>query len=141
MAEPVCVRCYDDCYWMRDDFGDRYTPPSSECGKDYYAFENLNIEPCYDERDETECPDCPFYINYDRIVQMESEYHFGEPYTNGDDIRSMSDEALAVWWRYYAFGGFCQRCPVALGCEVKDSVECVKRLTAWLQRPAESEKE
>ena len=96
-AEPIGVRCYDDCYWIREDFGDRYTPPSSECGKDYKAFEDLNIDPCYSERSETECPDCPFYINYDTIVQMDSEYHSGEPFTQRDSLSSKSDEELAEW--------------------------------------------
>lgn len=43
--EPVAVRCRNDCYWVRDDLGDFYTPPSSECGKDFSVFKDSNIEP------------------------------------------------------------------------------------------------
>lgn len=136
MDEPICVRCYDDCYWIRGDSGDYYTPPSSECGKDDKAFEDLNIEPCYGERDETERPDCPFYINYDRIVQMESEYHIGEPVTKGENLRAMSDEALATHFKDiecpYVFGydGAC-----TCGME-EDGGGCYKCWLDWLQSPA-----
>lgn len=79
VGEPIHVRCRDDCYWVRQDLGDDVTPPSAECGKDIKAFDQLNIDPCYGERDETECPDCPFYMNHERLIQMESEYHVDEP--------------------------------------------------------------
>lgn len=81
MADLLGVRCYDDCYWVRDDFGDFYTPPSKECGKDDgKVFEMLNIEPCYSELDkDVDCPDCLFYLNRDMIEQMCSDYHKGEP--------------------------------------------------------------
>lgn len=134
MDEPVCVRCYDDCYWLRDDFGDRYTPPSSECVKEYKAFEDLNIEPCYGERDETECPDCPFYLNYDRIVQMESEYHIGEPVTtNADDFRAMSDEELATRFAEQGFG----ICPPQDKSCLETPPGCYACWLDWLQSPAD----
>ena len=87
----IGVRCYDDCYWTRDDYGDKYTPPSSECGKDDGSFERLNLEPCYSERDDVDVPDCPFYLNYEAIKQMESEYHRGEPLQGGEIIKFILD--------------------------------------------------
>lgn len=78
MNVPIAVRCYDDCYWVCDDFGDEYTPPSSECGKEDDAFEKLNLDPCYSERDDVDCPDCPFYLNRSKIEEMVGRYHYYE---------------------------------------------------------------
>ena len=70
----IPVRCHDDCYWVRQDWGDKYTPPSTECGKDIKCFEELHIDPCYGERDDVRCSDCPFYLNYETISRMKAEY-------------------------------------------------------------------
>ena len=95
-SESIHVRCYDDCYWVRQDWGDEVTPPSTECGKDVKAFDQLNIDPCYGERDEEECPDCPFYVNYERLLQMESEYHDGEPVPDMNDATRRAISMVAA---------------------------------------------
>ena len=142
MGEPIYVRCYNDCYWIRDDSGDYYTPPSSECGKDYKEFEDLNIEPCYGERDEEVCPDCPFYLNYDMIAHMESEYHFGEPFTNGDELRAMSNEELVSTFTGLWRGNPVFACPRLLQANIESAcpypqMMCSECFLDWLQSPAE----
>ena len=77
---PTPCRCMDDCCYSRQDYGDRYTPPSTYCAKDDgKTFEALNLEPCYGENDtEADVPTCPFYLNYEAIVALEAQYHYGE---------------------------------------------------------------
>lgn len=76
---PIAVRCYEDCYWVSWDDGDFYTPPSVECGKDDgRIFDLLNLDPCYDEDDEVDVPDCPFYLNRSKIEEMVGRYHYYE---------------------------------------------------------------
>lgn len=76
---PIAVRCYEDCYWVSWDEGDFYTPPSVECGKDDgRIFDLLNLDPCYDEDDEVDVPDCPFYLNRSKIEEMVGRYHYYE---------------------------------------------------------------
>ena len=76
---PIAVRCYEDCYWVSWDEGDFYTPPSEECGKDDgRIFDLLNLDPCYDEDDEVDVPDCPFYLNRSKLEEMVGRYHYYE---------------------------------------------------------------
>lgn len=101
-SEPIPVRCYYDCYWIRQDWGNEVTPPFTECVKDVKVFDQLNIDPCYCERDQEECPDCPFYVNHDQLLQMESEYHDGEPvsdyaYVNRSELVSYLSQLHTVW--------------------------------------------
>ena len=67
------VRCYQDCCWASYFPGGLYEPPSYDCKKEV-ELDALNLVPEYTESDDVDVPDCPFYLNYDRVSELYHSY-------------------------------------------------------------------
>ena len=83
----VSVRCYNDCCWMTYFPGGLYEPPSYDCMKEL-ELDKLGIVPEYSEFDEADVPDCPFYLNHDKISELyESYIHLdADPFETSEEL-------------------------------------------------------
>lgn len=110
-----CIPCCDFCvhclHAYAADGGGRCEPLGCMLHRDY---EHQSIVEACGECDDFQC--------------------FRVPPTNADRIRSMSDEELARW---LVDATVCER--VCHEDEYCHGNECVKRVTGWLQSPAETE--
>lgn len=87
------------------------------------------------------CKNCPVNpcetMNYrgSTCAAQRSKFGLGDPQTNADSIRAMSDEELAKWLCSISTAECCDRsCPARDMCDFGDN-----GLIKWLQQPVEGE--
>ena len=93
------------------------------------------------------CKNCPVKpcetINYrgSTCSAQRAKYGLGDPMTNGDRIRAMSDEELAVWMtsiRLDILNELCKKFDVEIEMPVP-TVKNTAEVREWLQQPTEGE--
>lgn len=83
---------------------------------------------------------CNKVIEFNNVHAPDKSCSFFEPLTNGDKIRQMSNEELAIEFATVTDCGNCDDCPVKDYC----TTECCDPIPAWVayfNAPAESEVE
>lgn len=95
-----------------------------------YLFAIGNRSPCYD---------CKKGSNFElsKIYGVKTEQSY-KPMTNGDRIRAMSDEEMAVWLN--SFGTICAICSENTFVCDDETIACGRcnvGITNWLKQPAE----
>ena len=87
------------------------------------------------------CKTCPIskkcIANYrgSICVALRNTYGLGDPMTNADRIRAMSDEELCKFLGEYKFCDICEE-----GCDsCTYNGDCDKRLLDWLKQPVKEE--
>jgi hypothetical protein len=88
------------------------------------------------------CRNCPvkpcetMHYRGSACSAQRAKFGLGDPMTNADRIRSMTDEGLAKWLDSLRYGFGCELCAnVAEKCDEN----CVEHFVEWLQQPAEVE--